>query len=74
MSPVESRPLVMAILQDDTVSTYADTLSGDFMFRGLSEGSYSLEFFPIEDFQSTLISDVSVIPGEITVLDTLFIQ
>jgi len=72
VQPVEAKPLVMAILQEDTLSTYADTVSGAFIIRGLSEGSYRLKFEPVEGFQDTVLSDIGVIPGQVTELDTLF--
>lgn len=74
VNPVGSKPLVMAIIQDDTMSTYADTVSGAFLIRGLYEGSYALKFLPVEGFRDTLLSGVSVIAGQTTAIDTLFIQ
>lgn len=73
VSPAESKPLVMAIIQEDTISTFADTLSGAFMIRGLYEGSYDLKLSPVEGFSDTLISGVTVSAGQTTSLDTLFI-
>lgn len=72
--PPESESRVMAIMEDDTVSTYADTLSGAFLIRGLSEGSYDLLFSPLGEFQDTTISNVGVMAGQTTVLDPVFIH
>lgn len=74
VQPVEARPLVMAIMDEDTVSTYSDTVSGAFKIRGLSEGSYALKFEPVEDFKDTVLSDIGVIPGQVTEVDTMYIQ
>lgn len=72
--PADSRPLVQAILGEDTTSTYADTLSGAFLIRGLSPESYDLLFSPLEGFKDTTISNISVVAGQTTRVDTVFIQ
>ena len=72
--PAESSPVVMAIMDNDTISTNADKLSGAFLIRGLPEGSYDLHFSPIEGFQDTTISDIGVLAGRTMVVDTVFIQ
>ncbi|MCP4311795.1 MAG: DUF4382 domain-containing protein [Bacteroidetes bacterium] len=74
VSPVRARPLVMALIDDDTVSTYADTISGAFMIRGLAEGSYDVEFSPVEGFRDTLISGLSVSSGQTTEMMPVFIH
>jgi hypothetical protein len=74
VQPAEAKPLVMAIIHEDTVSTYANTVSGAFIIRGLSEGSYSVKFKPVEGFQDTVLSDIGVIPGQVTEVDTMYIQ
>jgi len=74
VSPVESKPLVMAILEEDTVSTYADTINGNFMLRGLFEGSYSLEIQAEDPYQDTVLTGIHVVPGQTTLVDTVFIQ
>ncbi len=74
VSPAEAKPLIMAIMAEDTTSTYADTTSGYFMIRGLLEGDYSLEIQPVEGFKDTVLSDISIVPGQTTDIDTVFIQ
>lgn len=72
VSPIEARPLIYAIsAQLDSASSFADTISGCFMFRGLSEGIYSLKFLPISPFSDTTLMDISVNAGLVTKLDTL---
>ena len=73
VSPAEAKPLIMAIGAEDTTSTYADTNSGYFMIRGLFEGSYSLEVQPVEGFKDIVLSDISIVPGQTTVIDTVFL-
>lgn len=72
--PAEARAHVMAIMGEDTTSTYADTLSGAFLIRGLSEGNYDLLFSPLEGFRDTTISNLGVVVGQTTVVDTVLIQ
>jgi hypothetical protein len=44
------------------------------MIRGLAEGNYSLEVHPLEGFRDTTLSDIPVLPGQVTRLDTLFLN
>ncbi len=74
VSPIEARPSIMAIGEKDTSTTYTDTLSGKFMIRGLSEGSYNLEIQPIDGFSDTTLSDVLVVNGQTTILDSIMIK
>jgi len=74
VQPAEAKPLVLVIIQEDTASTYADKLSGAIIIRGLYAGSYSVKFEPVEGFQDIVLSDIGAIPGQVTELDTLFIQ
>lgn len=74
VSPVESSPYIMSISQDlDTVSTYADTTSGEFLIGGLSNGSYRVVVEPDSGFTPVTLNDVVVYVGEVTELDTIFI-
>ena len=72
--PLEAKPMVMAIMDEDTVSTYADTVSGMFLIRGLSEGSYEMAFSPLEGYQDTIIPNIAVISGQTMLMDTVFIR
>lgn len=74
VSPVEAKPLIRAMSELDTASTFADTVSGEFMIRGLPAGNYSLEFMPVEDFKDTVLNEVGVVSGQITKLDTMVIH
>lgn len=72
--PFEAKALVMAIMNEDTVSTYADTVSGMFLIRGLSEGNYDMAFSPLGGYQDTIIPNIAVISGQTMLMDTVFIQ
>ena len=75
ISPADARPIIYAISgSDDTSTTFADTLSGRFMFRGLSEGKYDLDFTPLAPFSDTTLKDILVQTGSVTKLDTLKFQ
>ena len=72
VSPAKAKPLIYAIsAQLDSVSTFADTLSGKFMFRGLTEGIYKLRVLPISPYQDVTLQNISVQTGLVTKLDTL---
>ena len=75
VQPVDARPWVMAVMDEDTISsTMADTVSGEFMIRGLSEGTYNLIFNPEDPYQDTTLNNIDILAGQTTVLDTLFIN
>jgi hypothetical protein len=83
VQPAEARPLILAIgPEDDTITTSNDTISGQFMFKGLTAGYYDLEFHPdtifgdttFTVFADTTLVDVEVFAGQTTVLDTLWFQ
>jgi hypothetical protein len=70
--PVKAKPLIYAISsQLDSVSTFSDTLTGKFMFRGLTAGTYKLAFSPLSPYRDTTLRNITVINGQITKLDTL---
>lgn len=72
--PAEARPLVRAFNESDTHSTYSDTMTGEFLIRGLDEGSYQLEFQPLDPYSDTLVDGIEVLAGETTEVDTLFFE
>ena len=74
IQPAAAKPLILAISENDTSSTYADTTTGDYLIRGLPEGMYTLEFLPVEGFNDTTLTDIEIIPGLTTLIDTLIIN
>jgi len=71
VDPVESKPYIMAIsVNNDTIGSYADTLSGEFLLGGLDQGEYLLHFEPVAEYKKKTI-DVNVINGQVTDLDTV---
>jgi len=74
VQPPEARPIVQVIGPSDTSITYTDTITGQYMIRGLTAGLYDLEFNPVDGFSDTTLVDVEVVEGVVTVLDTLWLQ
>ena len=74
VNPADAKSFVRAVNESDTSSTLADTVSGEFMLRGLTEASYNVEFFPEGDYSDTLLQDIQVMAGHSITLDTMFLQ
>ena len=72
VSPAKAKPVIYAISALlDTISTKSDTITGNFMFRGLAAGIYKLKFSPVSPFKDTTRLNIQVSTGIITKLDTL---
>jgi hypothetical protein len=70
--PAKAKPLIYAIsAQLDSVSTSADTVSGNFKFGGLTAGTYKLSFLPVDKYRDSTLQNISVKTAAITRLDTL---
>lgn len=76
VEPVESNPYIMLISNDDldTLGTYSDETDGNFMFKGVDEGSYRLEFEPAEGYQIKKVDEVEVKIGLVTDMGTITIE
>ena len=75
VQPPEARPTVLAIgPMDDTTTVFTDTITGQFMIRGLAAGLYDLEFQPDIAYADTTLVDIEVFAGQNTILDTLWFQ
>ena len=72
--PDSARPMVRAFNESDTHSTFPDTLTGEYLIRGLEEGMYSLEFLPLEPFNDSLLEGIEVLAGETVLLDTVVLE
>jgi hypothetical protein len=69
--PPEAKAYISVINADDTVGTAADTVTGEFMVRGLTEGTYNIDFESTDGFRDTTLTDVSIVVGQVTLLDTM---
>ena len=75
VNPVGSRPYVMAVSSaHDTIGTPADTITGAFMLKGLTEGDYTVVFEPVTGYVKKTMEDVSVTFGVVTDLGTIEIE
>ncbi len=73
ISPPEADSIVNLIRQVDTLSTNSD-ISGNFMFRGLEPGTYSIEILPFGNLSDTTLTGIEVFAGQTTEIDTIFFQ
>jgi hypothetical protein len=70
--PATARPAIYAISsKSDSSSVYADSISGNYLFRGLAEGVYKLSFVPVAPYTGKTLTDVSVKNGSVTSIDTV---
>jgi hypothetical protein len=72
ISPVAANPVVYAIsAANDTISTYADESTGEFLIRGLDAGSYTIKIEPVSPYIEKEIEDVDVTNGEVHDMGTV---
>ncbi len=75
VNPITSTPAVYAITGTDTVATtFADTVSGKFLLKGVPAGSYTVSFQPKTGYQVTNKTNVSVTLGSVTDMGTVQIN
>ncbi len=72
--PPEAKAYVSVINAEDTIGTFADTVIGIFMVRGLEEGTYNVDFESTHGFRDTTLTDISILFGQVTQLDTMKLQ
>lgn len=72
--PPEAKAYISVMDASDTIGTFADTLTGEFMIVGLEEGKYSVDFEPVDGFRDTTLTDISIMYGQITQLDTMKLE
>ena len=69
--PPEAKAYISVISASDTVGTAANTVTGEFMVRGLAEGTYNIDFESTDGFRDTTLADISIMAGQVTLLDTM---
>ena len=75
VDPVESRAMVMTVVGDDTVSTYADTLTGDFRLMALPAGLYDVEIAAtVGTYRDTMLAAVQAVAGGETDLGIIVLE
>jgi len=71
VEPSDSNADILAVMDEDTTSTQADT-TGGFMLQGLDPGQYNLTIQPTNDqYSDTTLTDVSVEKGRETDVGTI---
>jgi hypothetical protein len=73
ISPAAALPFVQALAPADTFSVIAAD-DGKFMLSGIPAGTYALEFQPVQGYLAKTIENVTVTLGQVTLLDTVFIE
>ncbi|MCK5537192.1 MAG: DUF4382 domain-containing protein [Bacteroidales bacterium] len=68
--PQGVQPYVFAVVGEDTIGTIADEL-GNFLLKGVSEGSYQVTFDGGEIYELNVVEGVEVVNGEVTDMGTL---
>jgi hypothetical protein len=72
VTPVKAKPLIWAISSElDSLSAYADTVSGKFAFMGLNAGTFKLSVLPQAPYNDTIIANIVVNTGALTKVDTI---
>lgn len=72
VSPASAKPVIFAISSElDSVSTHSDATTGNYMFKGLAAGKYKLSFKPEGTFRDSILSNIEVRTGVVTVVDTV---
>ena len=74
VTPAKSLPAVFFITGVDTVATtYADE-AGNFLLKGVPEGTYTVSFDPKDGFDPFQKTSVSVVTGAVTDLGVVALQ
>lgn len=75
VDPVAAKARIMTFVGSDTVTTYADTLSGDFRLMALPAGIYDVEIAGTDGmWQEVLMADVQVTAGTETDLGIISLE
>jgi Domain of unknown function (DUF4382) len=75
VDPADARAKVMTFVGEDTVSTYADTLTGDFRLMALPAGMYDVEISAtVGAYRDTVLADVQAPADGETDLGTIVLE
>ncbi len=69
--PAEAKAYISVINAEDTIGTFADNLTGEFMVGGLTEGIYAVKFESAQGYKDSILTDISIMAGQVTLLDTM---
>jgi hypothetical protein len=74
ISPIDASPAIYALSGADTIGTaFADQLTGKFLLKGLSAGTYKVTFEPKTGYQKLTKEGVVVVNGIVTDMGTITI-
>lgn len=75
INPVTVKSYIIAIsASNDTIGTFSDTETGEFLLRGIEAGTYDVEIEPTDEYEEQEIEDVNVVLGQTTDLGTITLQ
>ena len=75
INPLNSTGFVYALRSTtDTVASAIPSATGSFTFRGLSAGSYSLNFDGMNGYRDTTLNNINVVVGAVTNAGTLVLH
>ncbi len=75
IDPVDARAQIMTVVGEDTVSTYADTLTGEFRLMSLPVGLYDVEIAAtVGDYRDTTLTGIQTIAEGETDLGTVILE
>jgi hypothetical protein len=72
--PDSFRSEVIAIQGTDTFTTFTDTLTGDYLFKDVPAGNYSLQYIPSDTSFKWGQSSTTVTLGQISMVDTVVLH
>lgn len=72
--PADALTNVRAIQGTDTIAGTFTGSTGGYWIGGLATGTYSLHFLPADPYADTLRSNINVTDGNVTVVDSMFLQ
>ena len=74
IQPIGNQIAVMAVLNNDTFSSYTDLTNGKFYIPGLLSGNYKLLIDAEEPLKDTVLNNVNVQNGQVTDVGLLIVQ
>lgn len=74
VAPIDVLTNVRAIQGTDTIAGTFTSATGGYWIGGLSAGTYSLQFLPVDPYADTIRNNIAVTAGNITVIDTMFLH
>jgi len=71
VSPAEAIAYIQAVMDGDTLGTYSKD-DGSFLLKAVPQGAWKVMFDPADPYMDTTVEDVTVINGQVTLMDTVY--